>query len=750
MPFSFPRPARLVLLTLFVPCTLPCCLNQTQAADSQPQPVEAGDAARARLPAPLVLDDPPEPLPAASRQTEAEQDLAHALALYATGRTLQLQGDRAKAVGYYQRAIRYDPTALVAAKAFVRLAIDLNRQDEAVRVALKIQDSQTLGPMSWMKLGVHLIRKGDWQRAALMYEKVLASRTNTRPSAADVALKMEMGRLYNLIGDSPKAAECFVQVMDALDKPQQFGLDESGKKELLGDDPARTYLNMGECFLATKKLDRAANAFEESHRIGPNKGLLTYNLARIEAESGKPERALAKLRSCFDERVADKGMEPYRLLARILKDLDREEELTGQLEQLHSDDPNNVPLGYFLAETHQKSGRLDEAKAMYRDLIEKSPTMTGYRSLIAICRETEPADKLLDALGQAAAKGLTVDSLGEAGRSISQDADLVRNLIEIAEKQFQADPDKLDYNRRLAVALLALSGKQFDAAGQFFDLAIDADPSKSSELLLTWGLGLLAEERFDEAAKLFQRGVDAQDEDGKPVFYYYLAGALEMSDRSEEALSAAQKAVEGNQDSPRFRAREAWIFYHDDQLQKATEAYAGLVEKFDADFGSAETRQVMRECRLVLSNLAVMAKELAKAEEWLEQVLDEFPDDIGALNDLGYLWADQNVRLQRAHRMIRQAVEGDPENAAYRDSLGWVLYRLGNTDEALVELLQAAESDPDPVILDHLGDVYHSAGKSQQAGDVWRRAVEAFKQAGKTEEAEAVRKKTDQNMKVEA
>ena len=51
------------------------------------------------------------------------------------------------------------------------------------------------------------------------------------------------------------------------------------------------------------------------------------------------------------------------------------------------------------------------------------------------------------------------------------------------------------------------------------------------------------------------------------------------------------------------------------------------------------------------------------------------------MNDLGYLWADENQHLQRAYRMIQKAVEGDPDNAAYRDSLGWVLYRLGRIDE---------------------------------------------------------------------
>ena len=93
------------------------------------------------------------------------------------------------------------------------------------------------------------------------------------------------------------------------------------------------------------------------------------------------------------------------------------------------------------------------------------------------------------------------------------------------------------------------------------------------------------------------------------------------------------------------------------------------------------------------------------AEEWLEQVLDEFPDDPGAHNDLGYLWADRGVHLQRALRMTRRACQSEPDNVAYRDSYGWALFRVGKYDEAVAQLRKAAAVDePDGVILDHLGD----------------------------------------------
>ena len=106
-----------------------------------------------------------------------------------------------------------------------------------------------------------------------------------------------------------------------------------------------------------------------------------------------------------------------------------------------------------------------------------------------------------------------------------------------------------------------------------------------------------------------------------------------------------------------------------------------IIERFDGDYRSAELRQLVRDARLLLSNLCVRQGKIDEAEEWLEQVLDEFPDDVSAMNDLGYLWADSGKNLERAMQMIQKAVEAEPDNVAYRDSLGWVLFRLGRIAE---------------------------------------------------------------------
>ena len=174
----------------------------------------------------------------------------------------------------------------------------------------------------------------------------------------------------------------------------------------------------------------------------------------------------------------------------------------------------------------------------------------------------------------------------------------------------------------------------------------------------------------------------------------------------------------------RFLARPAWILFHAKRYDDSYKAYKELIEKHDADYSSEANREVLRDARNALSNICVIQHRLPEAEEWLEQSLDEFPDDPGSLNDLGYLWADANKHLSLALGMIQKAVAAEPANGAYRDSLGWVYYRLGKIDEAQVEMKKAVTLDehPDPAVLEHYADVLAAGHKNAEAREYLERA----------------------------
>jgi tetratricopeptide (TPR) repeat protein len=89
--------------------------------------------------------------------------------------------------------------------------------------------------------------------------------------------------------------------------------------------------------------------------------------------------------------------------------------------------------------------------------------------------------------------------------------------------------------------------------------------------------------------------------------------------------------------------------------------------------------------------------------------------------------ADRGVRLSEAMAMIRKAVELDPQNYAYLDSLGWVYYKTGQYALAEENIRKANERNSgDPTIHDHLGEVYERTGKLKQAVEQWERSLNEY------------------------
>ena len=96
-----------------------------------------------------------------------------------------------------------------------------------------------------------------------------------------------------------------------------------------------------------------------------------------------------------------------------------------------------------------------------------------------------------------------------------------------------------------------------------------------------------------------------------------------------------------------------------------------------------------------------------------------------AYNYLGFMWADHNMQLDEAEEMIKRALEIEPNNGSYLDSLGWAKFRKGKFDQALADLLRAAKSmgREDPVVFEHIGDAYLKLDRVPEALEAWQKAL---------------------------
>ncbi len=117
-----------------------------------------------------------------------------------------------------------------------------------------------------------------------------------------------------------------------------------------------------------------------------------------------------------------------------------------------------------------------------------------------------------------------------------------------------------------------------------------------------------------------------------------------------------------------------------------------------------------------------------RAIEEANKALKLKPDDPVSLNFVGYVMADHNRELDKAERLIRRALEADPENVAYLDSLAWVLHRRKRPRQALDAMnrcLRLGGDEADPIILEHAGDIYAANGCPLLARRFWWEAIEA-------------------------
>ena len=146
------------------------------------------------------------------------------------------------------------------------------------------------------------------------------------------------------------------------------------------------------------------------------------------------------------------------------------------------------------------------------------------------------------------------------------------------------------------------------------------------------------------------------------------------------------------------------------------------------------------ELRFRLGAAYERSGKLGEAADTFQELLRRAPDNSMALNYLGYMWAEKRQNLPEALKLIRRALELDPENAAYIDSLGWVYFQMGELPQAVEQLEKAARMLPsDGTVQEHLGDALRALGKGVEARTAYRRALEL----GDTDSAQ-VRRKLDE------
>lgn len=284
-------------------------------------------------------------------------------------------------------------------------------------------------------------------------------------------------------------------------------------------------------------------------------------------------------------------------------------------------------------------------------------------------------------------------------------------------------------------------------------IAYDAmGDAKSAERVLavgpqnvqTWGMraSLLAKQKDDAALLALYTDLSKEATKPDPAQRLLLGKIAEYLKRHAEAVDW-YLSVPGGEERAEARLRAASAQY---ELGQTDKAFAGVhaiqsdamiddEARRDAYLLEAELRQRGDDLPGELDALArglaaypdenalLYARALAwerrddvpRAEADLRKILVTEPENVAALNALGYTLADRTTRYQEALELIDRARVAEPDNAAIVDSYGWVLYRLGRNEEALVQLRRAWTLAKDPEIAAHVGEVLWVLGRKDEA-----------------------------------
>ncbi len=161
---------------------------------------------------------------------------------------------------------------------------------------------------------------------------------------------------------------------------------------------------------------------------------------------------------------------------------------------------------------------------------------------------------------------------------------------------------------------------------------------------------------------------------------------------------------------------EAEILSEQKRYEEALDAYHNALELKSDNIEVLYMRSLLYE---KMGNMALL-------EQDLRRVLVIEPENVGALNALGYGFAEYTDRYQEAYELIKKALTLSANDYYILDSMGWVLYKMGNYAEAIAYLRKAQAQQDDPEIAAHLGEVLWKSGEQRAATEVWEKAQNTF------------------------
>ena len=297
---------------------------------------------------------------------------------------------------------------------------------------------------------------------------------------------------------------------------------------------------------------------------------------------------------------------------------------------------------------------------------------------------------------------------------------------------------------RLILARLLLDMQRLDDAKYQYEIALDSTPGDGNILL---ALALIAmEQQHNEDATAYLRQMLRWNRRLDEA-HFYLGNLAELSDDYSAAIAEYKQVTQGFEYIP-AQARIARLLIKQEKHPEMQRYMANLRSEnpSNTDQLLLIEAQLLADAELVDEVFALLDAALIATpdkidllyfrgltgqrfgrldilERDLQRVIALEPDNSEALNALGYTLADQTNRYDEALVLIKRALDIKPNEAAFIDSMGWVLYRLKDFDRATEYLRRALELLVNDEVAAHLGEILWVKGERKEANAVWQKAL---------------------------
>lgn len=444
------------------------------------------------------------------------------------------------------------------------------------------------------------------------------------------------------------------------------------------------------------------------------------SLASIYLETNRPAEARQQFEQILESDQARGNLEQaYMRIAAVLGRASSRGDSVETMQQLAESHPEVAAAHFALAHLAVRNGDLDVAGVAVDRALQLRPDWEEaalFKARILVSQKNVANAQLF-----------YEDYLRRYPSATNVRVHYARHLIdqkqwEKARDQFKrvAEEAPEDADAVYAVGLLALQTSRLDEAERYLERTVELRPQNDQARIY---LGQVVEQnrRYGEAARWY-------GEVGQGENYFEAQTRLAIVTAKQGDLAKARKhlhAMTAENDSQRIQ-----LVLAEEQMLRDAKRYDEALNVLN---GALERMPDDKDLLYARALIAEKLDRLPLLETDLRAILKKDPQNVNALNALGYTLADRTDRYAEAREYLARALDLKPEDPFVLDSMGWLQYRIGNNVEAIKYLKRALAIRNDAEIAAHLGEVLWVTGDRREAQSVWTRALR------ETPESEALR-----------